>query len=82
MYTDSELQGMTCVSVTPAGHVLVCGSLSNTILHVDSEGKMKLATLVSRERGGVWNPVSVNYNSATSSVIVGQHWKKSSMCEE
>ncbi|KAH3881998.1 hypothetical protein DPMN_005927 [Dreissena polymorpha] len=50
-YTDPALRG-------PSGQVLVCGGLSQTILHVDSEGKM-------------WYPRSVCYSSTTSSIIVG-----------
>ncbi|KAH3737435.1 hypothetical protein DPMN_044028 [Dreissena polymorpha] len=71
-YTDPALEFPYGVHVTPAGQVLVCGWLSNTIVQLDSEGKSKLATLATEERDGVWLPSSVCYSSTTSSIIVGQ----------
>ncbi|KAH3692920.1 hypothetical protein DPMN_193256 [Dreissena polymorpha] len=70
VFTDPELQYPQNVYVTPAGQVLVCGMLSHTIVQMDSEGKRKLATLVS-VRDGVGRPCSVCYSSTTSSIIVG-----------
>ncbi|KAH3718511.1 hypothetical protein DPMN_061316 [Dreissena polymorpha] len=70
-YTDPDREGPSCVHVTPAGQVLVCGYLSHTILHVDSEGRRKLATL-STGRYEVWCPESICYCSPSSCIIVGQ----------
>ncbi|KAH3713335.1 hypothetical protein DPMN_073125 [Dreissena polymorpha] len=71
-FTDPELEGPMGVFVTPVGQVLVCGGLSHTILHVDREGRSKLATLATEERDGVRSPKSVCYSSTASSIIVGQ----------
>ncbi|KAH3749814.1 uncharacterized protein LOC127848194 isoform X2 [Dreissena polymorpha] len=56
--------------VTPAGQVLVCGSLSHTIIQVDHEGRTKLAILATKE-DGVVSPQPVCYNRHTASIIVG-----------
>ncbi|KAH3819423.1 hypothetical protein DPMN_121158 [Dreissena polymorpha] len=58
------------VHVTPECQVLICGWPSNTILQIDSEGRSKLATLVTG-RDRVHSPLSVCYSSITSSIIVG-----------
>ncbi|KAH3749414.1 uncharacterized protein LOC127847627 isoform X1 [Dreissena polymorpha] len=58
------------VHVTPAGQVLVCGFLSNTIIQVDDEGRKKLAILATQE-DGVVSPLSVCYNRHTASILVG-----------
>ncbi|KAH3819432.1 hypothetical protein DPMN_121167, partial [Dreissena polymorpha] len=58
------------VHVTPECQVLICGWPSNTILQIDSEGRSKLATLVTG-RDRVHSPLSVYYSSITSSIIVG-----------
>ena len=73
-FTDPELVRPSCVHVTPAGQVLVCGYISNTILQIDSKGSRKLATLATRRDG----PRSVFYNSNTDSIIaiVGQTCSK------
>ncbi|KAH3692984.1 hypothetical protein DPMN_193321 [Dreissena polymorpha] len=70
--TDPSLERPYGLHVTPAGQMLVCGWYSHTILQVDREGRSKLATLATRERGGVGFPVSVCYSSTTSSIIVGK----------
>ncbi|XP_052255544.1 uncharacterized protein LOC127861182 [Dreissena polymorpha] len=70
-FTDPELVRPSCVHVTPAGQVLVCGYISNTILQIDSKGSRKLATLAT-ETDGIDCPWSVCYNSSTDSIIVGQ----------
>ncbi|KAH3862293.1 hypothetical protein DPMN_025259 [Dreissena polymorpha] len=70
-YTDPALVSPRGLHVTPAGQVLVCGFLSNTVLQVGWEGESKLATLATEE-DGVRCPVSVCYSSTTSSIIVGQ----------
>ncbi|KAH3706356.1 hypothetical protein DPMN_065742 [Dreissena polymorpha] len=57
-YTDTELEHPYGLHVTPAGQVLVCGLLSNTLVQVDSEGRSKLATLAT-EMDEVWIPASV-----------------------
>ncbi|KAH3708275.1 hypothetical protein DPMN_067722 [Dreissena polymorpha] len=69
-FTDPALQGPRGIHVTPAGQVLVIGAQSNTILQIDSEGKRKLATLVT-QKAGLVNPRSVCYNRHTASIIVG-----------
>ena len=71
-YTDPALGRPTGLHVTPAGQVLVCGGLSNTVLQVGWEGESKLATLATQE-DGVWRPWSVCYSSTTSSIIVVQY---------
>ncbi|XP_052259099.1 uncharacterized protein LOC127863578 isoform X3 [Dreissena polymorpha] len=71
-FTDPALERPYGLHVTPAGHVLVCGWRSHTIVQVDYEGRRKLATLSTRERDGVWYPESVCYSSTTSTIIVGQ----------
>ncbi|KAH3896034.1 hypothetical protein DPMN_020205 [Dreissena polymorpha] len=70
-YTDSALDGLYHLHVTPAGQVLVCGYWSNTVLQGGWEGESKLATLAT-QKDGVWYPGSVCYCSTTSSIIVGQ----------
>ncbi|KAH3879830.1 hypothetical protein DPMN_003737 [Dreissena polymorpha] len=72
LYTDPALDGPYGLHVTPAGQVLVCGRLSNTVLQVGWEGESKLANLATQE-DGVWCPQSVCYSSTTSSIIVGQY---------
>ncbi|KAH3818855.1 hypothetical protein DPMN_120582 [Dreissena polymorpha] len=69
-YTDPALERPRGLHVTPAGQVLVCGWLSDTVLQVGWEGESKLATLATRE-DGVFGPQSVCYSSTTSSIIVG-----------
>ncbi|KAH3878941.1 hypothetical protein DPMN_002842 [Dreissena polymorpha] len=71
-YTDPALEHPTGLHVTPAGQVLVCGYMSNTVLQVGWEGESKLATLATQV-DGVWYPWSVCYSSTTSSIIVGQY---------
>ncbi|KAH3896410.1 hypothetical protein DPMN_020587 [Dreissena polymorpha] len=70
-YTDPALYGPNGLHVTPAGQVLVCGELSDTVLQVGWEGKSKLANLATWG-DGVRYPRSVCYCSTTSSIIVGQ----------
>ncbi|KAH3790917.1 hypothetical protein DPMN_169125 [Dreissena polymorpha] len=72
-YSDPALHGPYGLQVTPAGQVLVCGYLSDTVLQVGWEGQRKLATLATQE-DGVRYPWSVCYSSTTSSIIVGQKW--------
>ncbi|XP_052232355.1 uncharacterized protein LOC127845466 isoform X2 [Dreissena polymorpha] len=72
--TDTALNHPRGVHVTPEGQVLVCGWFSNTVLQVDMEGKMKLATLAT-EWDEMVCPESVCYSSTTSSIIVGQ-WER------
>ncbi|XP_052259880.1 uncharacterized protein LOC127864230 [Dreissena polymorpha] len=72
-YSDPALESPWGLHVTPAGQVLVCGYLSDTVLQVGWEGQSKLATLATRE-DGVRSPWSVCYSSNTSSIIVGQWW--------
>ncbi|XP_052228802.1 uncharacterized protein LOC127843021 [Dreissena polymorpha] len=69
-YTDPALDVLHGLHVTPAGQVLVCGRLSNTVLQVGWEGESKLANLAAEE-DGVEYPVSVCYSSTTSCIIVG-----------
>ncbi|KAH3886068.1 hypothetical protein DPMN_010069 [Dreissena polymorpha] len=69
---DPELERPTCVHVTPAGQVLVCGHTSKTILQIDSKGSRKRATLAT-QRDGLQCPWSLCYNSYTDSVIVGRY---------
>ncbi|XP_052215472.1 uncharacterized protein LOC127833982 isoform X2 [Dreissena polymorpha] len=68
--TDPAILFPRGLHVTPAGQVLVCGGLLPTVIQVDWEGKIKLATLVTWWGG--MSPVSVCYSSSTSSIIVGQ----------
>ncbi|XP_052269466.1 uncharacterized protein LOC127870925 isoform X2 [Dreissena polymorpha] len=70
-----ELQYQRGVHVTPAGHVLVCGFISNNIIQVDHEGKKKLATLAS-QKDGLSLPVSVCYNTNTQQIIIGLYSSK------
>ncbi|XP_052220599.1 uncharacterized protein LOC127837496 [Dreissena polymorpha] len=72
-FTDSELQHPDGLHVTPAGQVLVCGVLSNTILQVNCMGRDKLATLATRDDKMVY-PQSVCYNRHTASIMVGLDW--------
>ncbi|KAH3895718.1 hypothetical protein DPMN_019883 [Dreissena polymorpha] len=72
-YSDTALYSLSGIHVTPAGQVLVCGYLSDTVQQVGWEGQSKLATLATKE-DGVWRPWSVCYCSTTSSIIVGQGW--------
>ncbi|KAH3702470.1 uncharacterized protein LOC127861184 [Dreissena polymorpha] len=65
IFTDPELDWPSCVHVTPAGQVLVCGG--NTILQIDSKGSRKLATLATQKA------LSVCYDSNTDSIIVGMN---------
>ncbi|KAH3796475.1 uncharacterized protein LOC127836932 [Dreissena polymorpha] len=67
IFKDPELLGPRCVHVTPAGQVLVCGWVSDTILQIDSKGSRKLATLATE----MYSLRSVCYNSNTDSIIVG-----------
>ncbi|KAH3797965.1 hypothetical protein DPMN_151555 [Dreissena polymorpha] len=69
-YTDPAIQLPRCLHVTPAGQVLVCGYLSDTVQQVGWEGESKLANLATKE-DGVSFPESVCYSSTTSSIIVG-----------
>ncbi|KAH3749406.1 hypothetical protein DPMN_183904 [Dreissena polymorpha] len=69
-FTDPALKGPEGVHVTPAGQVLVCGSLSHTIIQVDDEGRKKLAILTTK-KDGVVSPHSVCYNRHTASILVG-----------
>ncbi|KAH3818928.1 hypothetical protein DPMN_120656 [Dreissena polymorpha] len=69
-YSDPALHGSHGLHVTPAGQVLVCGYMSDTVLQVGWEGESKLANLATQE-DGVRLPVSVCYSSTTSSIIVG-----------
>ncbi|KAH3720350.1 hypothetical protein DPMN_063247 [Dreissena polymorpha] len=71
-FTDPELQFPNSVCVTPDGQVLCCAYSSNTVLHVDHEGKKKLATLASR-RDGLRLTSSVCYNTNIHQIIVGQY---------
>ncbi|KAH3896602.1 hypothetical protein DPMN_020780 [Dreissena polymorpha] len=72
-YSVPALEYLRSLHVTPAGQVLVCGLLSDTVLQVDREGQSKLTTLATWEDGVVW-PRSVCYSSTTSSIIVGQQY--------
>ncbi|XP_052224221.1 uncharacterized protein LOC127839871 [Dreissena polymorpha] len=75
--TDPGLRGPSCVHVTPAGQVLVCGHKSRTIVQVDSKNSRKLITLATA-MDDVWNPFSVCYSSTSSSFIVGQ-WRNNTI---
>ncbi|WAR19413.1 hypothetical protein MAR_001251 [Mya arenaria] len=71
---DENLKGTRCVHVSPSGNVFLCGSTSNTILQVDSEGKHRLTTLATKENGvPVCRPQALCFDSRTSSLLVGQH---------
>ncbi|KAH3794003.1 hypothetical protein DPMN_147532 [Dreissena polymorpha] len=50
-FTDPDLQDPEGIHVTDLGQVLVCGFDSKTILHLDGEGKKKLATLARMSDG-------------------------------
>ncbi|KAH3702057.1 hypothetical protein DPMN_077058 [Dreissena polymorpha] len=67
IFMDPEFLCPTCVHVTPAGQVLVCGQIYNTIVQIDSKGSKKLATLATK----MDSLRSVCYNSNTDSIIVG-----------
>ncbi|KAH3693424.1 hypothetical protein DPMN_080856 [Dreissena polymorpha] len=69
-YSDTALRDPSGLHVTPAGQVLVCGYLSDTVIQVGWEGESKLATLAT-QKDGVRYPYSVCYSSTTSSIIVG-----------
>ncbi|KAH3749963.1 uncharacterized protein LOC127847747 isoform X4 [Dreissena polymorpha] len=69
-FSDNDLKVPLGVHVTAGGQVLVCGYGSNTIIHVNSEGKKKLATLAT-EKDGVKCPCSVFYSCSNDSVLVG-----------
>ncbi|KAH3852002.1 hypothetical protein DPMN_094491 [Dreissena polymorpha] len=71
IFTDTELQGPYGINVTPAGQVLVCGEISNTVIQVDREVKKRIATLAT-QKDGLQMPRSVFYNQKSGSVIVGQ----------
>ncbi|XP_052212907.1 uncharacterized protein LOC127831874 [Dreissena polymorpha] len=69
--TDPELTRPGSVHVTFAGQVLVCGISSRCIIQVDSTGRKKIATLVTRTDLDA-DPASVLYSRSKDSVIVGQ----------
>ncbi|XP_052780984.1 uncharacterized protein LOC128217701 [Mya arenaria] len=71
-FTDPELRGPNAVQVTPAGHILVCCSDSNTVLQVDNDRKKeRKVTTLAWEECGVYLPRSLLFSSRTSSMIVG-----------
>ncbi|KAH3840080.1 hypothetical protein DPMN_113522 [Dreissena polymorpha] len=74
-FDHPELQSPCGVHVTPAGQVLVCGFISNTVVQLDREGSKKLATLAS-QKDGLSQPVSVYYNTNIHQIIVGQNNSK------
>ncbi|XP_052220242.1 uncharacterized protein LOC127837321 [Dreissena polymorpha] len=65
-----ELQSPYGVHVTSSGHVLVCGFGSKNVIQLDTEGRKKLATLVSLT-DTMCGPMSVCYNMNTHQIIVG-----------
>ncbi|XP_052271641.1 uncharacterized protein LOC127872348 [Dreissena polymorpha] len=69
-FTDPEMKGPSGVHVTPAGQLLICCLLSNSLIQVDRKGKQKIAT-VATQKDGLKNPRSVLYNWKSGSVIVG-----------
>ncbi|XP_052251315.1 uncharacterized protein LOC127858319 [Dreissena polymorpha] len=69
-FTDPELLHPHGVHVTPAGHVLVCGNTSNSVIQVDHEGRKKLATLLS-QKDGLSSPTSVCVNKNVDQITVG-----------
>ncbi|KAH3794006.1 hypothetical protein DPMN_147535 [Dreissena polymorpha] len=70
-FTDPDLQDPEGIHVTDLGQVLVCGFDSKTILHLDGEGKKKLATLA-RMSDGLDRSWSVCFKRSKASLIVGQ----------
>ncbi|XP_052258861.1 uncharacterized protein LOC127863388 [Dreissena polymorpha] len=70
-FSDPDMQVPWNVHVSAAGHILVCGYESRTVIQVDSRGRRKIATLA-RDEDGLIEPKSVFYNTYTNSVIVGQ----------
>ncbi|XP_052213775.1 uncharacterized protein LOC127832376 [Dreissena polymorpha] len=74
-FGDPELRDTRGVHVTPVGQVLVCGYNSKNILQLDSEGKKKLATLVTEKDGLEGPPQTVIFNSTINYMIVGQRDK-------
>ncbi|XP_052781935.1 uncharacterized protein LOC128218323 [Mya arenaria] len=69
-FTDPDLRRPYGVHVTTAGHVFVCYLTSNTVMQIDKDGKMKLATLA-KEKDGVYEPQAVYFSNRTSSLVVG-----------
>ena len=69
-FSDNDLKVPLGVHVTAGGQVLFGCYGSNNSIHVDSEGKKKLATLATK-KDGVVNPKSVCYSRHTASIIVG-----------
>ncbi|KAH3792061.1 hypothetical protein DPMN_145551 [Dreissena polymorpha] len=70
-FTDPELKDPRGIHVTPAGHVLVVGFDSHTVMQVDGEGRKKLGTLA-KQKDGLQSPLSVCCNTNTHQIIVGQ----------
>ncbi|KAH3811831.1 hypothetical protein DPMN_140246 [Dreissena polymorpha] len=69
-FTVNELESPIAVHATTSGQLLVVGI--NSVLQVDSEGKRTLVILAT-ERVGAKRPQSVFYNSAKSSILIGQY---------
>ncbi|KAH3692305.1 hypothetical protein DPMN_194755 [Dreissena polymorpha] len=50
-FSDPDMQVSWNVHVSAAGHILVCGYESRTVIQVDSRGRRKIATLARDEDG-------------------------------
>ncbi|XP_052225388.1 uncharacterized protein LOC127840959 [Dreissena polymorpha] len=72
IFTDPDLEEPKSVHVTLSGQVLVCGSMSNTILQIDGDGQRKQATVATSDNG-VKQPWCLYLNSASKKLMIGQH---------
>ncbi|XP_052285978.1 uncharacterized protein LOC127881855 [Dreissena polymorpha] len=70
-FSDPELQNSFGIYVTDAGHVIVSGYASHSILQISRDGKKKLATLLTHN-DGMKNPTCVFVCKHNGSIIVGQ----------
>ncbi|XP_052785806.1 uncharacterized protein LOC128221308 isoform X2 [Mya arenaria] len=71
-FKDPELQRLSGLCVSPSGLMFVCGRKSNTVLQMDRDGRLKLAT-VARKAYGLCVPWSVYFSEQTSSLIIGNY---------
>ena len=70
---DPDLKFPSGVCVAADGSVLVCCWESQTVLHVDSEGRKKLAT-IARNCEGVLSPWCLCYDRKSSELLIGGYY--------
>lgn len=70
MFSDPEMRFPSGITVAGDGSLLVCGYESETVLHIDSEGRRKLAT-IARSCDGLKSPWALWFCRKTSELIIG-----------